>query len=323
MQKKSQSECIVCGKTDYEVCFSAGVESLLSASNEQKREILQCQCCGLLQSKGTPGYRLNGGEIPATCSPDGISGGHNHHHVFQLQGAISPDFGHRELAEINAYTHPPGTFLNIGNDSMDILETARLKGWNSAAVAWIEEASSQQNNSVLQKGLRSLRYDVVRLENSLENSPEPVSFLQRISRLLRKDGLLVISTPDCTGWDFKLAGDGTHLFQNDLPCWFFTPRTMELLLQRAGFKVLKSSNFNMRFGPSTSKRSTSSPPDIAGDAPHGELLLPEANMNVRFFRVLARLDEAAQDLKKPRYNVEQQSKEISEALESGSLVFIE
>jgi len=294
------------------------VKSLSSSAGMQKREILQCERCGLMQSTGMPLSNLHDGEKPVFTMADSPHEG-DVTSVSVPLGALSPDFGKREIAEINSFNNPPGTFLNIGHDSMDILETARLKGWNSAAVAWIEEASANQTASVVQKGLGKLRYDVVRLESSLEFSREPISFLQRIARVMRKEGLLVISTPDCTGWDFNLFGDGSFRLDNDIPCWFFTPETLRLLLEKVGFKVIKVTNFTMQCG----HQPGIVPLNIAGDAPQNELTNCEISSKIRYFRVFARLKEATQNFDGDRYNFAQQSIEAEEKKENHSLVFIE
>lgn len=68
--------------------------------------------------------------------------------------------------------------------------------------------------------------DAVLATEVLEHVAEPASALAEFHRLLRDDGVLLLSTPFC--W---------HLHDEPYDYWRFTPHSLRLLLDRAGFDV--------------------------------------------------------------------------------------
>jgi hypothetical protein len=213
----------------------------------------------------------------------------------------SPESGYREIEEINRYKRPPGTFLNIGGDQADVLEIARMKGWYSAALGSLPSEVDDKSASHFVKVINRLKYDVVRLEGTLERADDPKQILDRISGVLHRRGLLVVSTPDCEGWDSPLFGQGATLFPQDLPKWFFTSGTLKRLLADCGYKVLKATSYHLDFQPLPRDGFSILPPDIGGDGAGGDFLPPQALPSVRYLRVLARVDEArASDTKRER-----------------------
>jgi len=159
----------------------------------------------------------------------------------------TPEPGVAEMDEINSLKHPPGAFLNVGSDDVDILETARVCGWRALCRAdlpdfWtmapqygVPSASATPSSQVADG------YDVIRLEGTLERSPDPQAYLRNAACYLNSQGLLVISGADFSAWDFPIRGQGGSLMPMDVPHWFFTPKTFGALLRRCGFTVLRVS----------------------------------------------------------------------------------
>ena len=90
---------------------------------------------------------------------------------------------------------------------------------------------------VTEAGLDGESFDVVTLWNTIEHMADPRGALDTIAALTRPDGLLVISTGDVTGplarqglADWNLMSPPYHLF-------FFSPRTIDLLLGAVGFRL--------------------------------------------------------------------------------------
>jgi hypothetical protein len=156
----------------------------------------------------------------------------------------SPEAGIEEMEEIRLFFDSPGSLLNVGNDSSDIIETARIYGWKSQTVAAIEEAEvyaepvSAYPRDVRPQSRRGT-FHVVRLEDALENAPDPGDYLHKIAAYLDGKGLLIVNAVDFSRWDFALFGEGSPNLPGSIPRWFFTPRILQTLLEKSGFRVLK------------------------------------------------------------------------------------
>jgi len=90
---------------------------------------------------------------------------------------------------------------------------------------------------VTEVGLEGERFDVVTMWNTIEHLADPLAAARAIAALARPGGLLVLSTGDATGplarrglREWNLMTPPYHLF-------FFSPRTIDLLLAKTGFRL--------------------------------------------------------------------------------------
>ena len=87
------------------------------------------------------------------------------------------------------------------------------------------------------------QFDLITCMEVIEHVADPSTFITSLARLLAPDGLLILSTPNATGWSKLLMitiGEGlgriprgTHDFGK-----FIAPDRMKLLLSEAGLKCL-------------------------------------------------------------------------------------
>ena len=85
------------------------------------------------------------------------------------------------------------------------------------------------------------QFDLITAMEVVEHVAEPAAFVKALARLLAPDGLLVMSTPNATGWSKLLMitfsegvgmiPRGTHDFDK-----FIAPDRMKVLLADAGLK---------------------------------------------------------------------------------------
>jgi SAM-dependent methyltransferase len=82
----------------------------------------------------------------------------------------------------------------------------------------------------------------------LEHVDDPLSFLREAKRLLKKDGRLIISTPNRNDWLLDLLPDAyAPFFYRTAHRWYFTPDSLRALADRAGFTSI-SVRTRHRFG---------------------------------------------------------------------------
>jgi hypothetical protein len=249
-------------------CFLCGADELIPRLMDKSFSVIACGRCGLTWRTDPPARK---------SSP--------------VLTAMPVEMSVAEMEEISTFRRPPGLLLNVGRSNSDLLETARMFGFNSRSVEDLEEcAEPAHQRRTWRRPDTDPGYDVIRLEGALENDPDPHYLLQRAACLLGEKGLLVISAADFTGWDFPLYGEGARLLPPDLPRWFFSPHALDALLSQNGWKVLKISVYNVpqspyAFGPSVD----------SAIPPHAGAILPAYSVfpaqTVRRFRILARRAE--------------------------------
>jgi len=91
-------------------------------------------------------------------------------------------------------------------------------------------------------------FDVVTILDALYYFPDPLGELREVHRVLKPDGLLAIEIP---GFTYKLLRERgplcwvidrkwTRMKPESMHLYHFSPRTLRLLLQKAGFEVVKA-----------------------------------------------------------------------------------
>ncbi|HET6899205.1 MAG TPA: class I SAM-dependent methyltransferase, partial [Vicinamibacteria bacterium] len=211
-------------------------------------EIVECEVCGLVFARATDAPSVD----PYTES--------------YYRGDVYADYlttretilrnAQRALREIEGLT-AGRRLLDVGCATGFFLEAAAQRGWTvqglEASAYASAQAREQSKLPVLQGSIEDpprglLPADVVTLWDTIEHLERPDQALIRIRELMGPQGLLVITTGDfaslvrrVTGRRWRLFGDRTHHF-------FFTPRTLESLLARAGFRAIHVDHRGKRVG---------------------------------------------------------------------------
>ncbi len=155
---------------------------------------------------------------------------------------------------------PKGRLLDLGCATGVFLDVARKAGFDVAGVDFsaelVEYARTSFNVEAYVGTLEEQRFpaasvDVVTMLDVIEHIPRYESVLPEIRRVLKPGGVLFLRTPTEDAWMRSLA-KGLHrasLGSFELPLlWFysfehvnsFSDRTLRLLLERHGFRVLEA-----------------------------------------------------------------------------------
>jgi 2-polyprenyl-3-methyl-5-hydroxy-6-metoxy-1,4-benzoquinol methylase len=144
-----------------------------------------------------------------------------------------PPFEDRRLLEVGCST---GRFLNVCKKAgwkiygLDISEKAVQLASELFPEADIQcrilEAATWPENY----------FDMLVAWEVIEHVDNPFDFVAKSQKLLKKDGVLALSTPDWGSWAIR-----RHPRENYWPpyhIWFFNKKNLSILLERAGFEVI-------------------------------------------------------------------------------------
>ncbi|UCD58430.1 MAG: class I SAM-dependent methyltransferase [Candidatus Hydrogenedentota bacterium] len=142
---------------------------------------------------------------------------------------------------------PPGHILDVGCATGFFLEAAAERGWQAYGVEVnpyaVAQARRQFGDRVLEGTIESVSldrtsFDAIAMSDVLEHVPDPMGTLRRAHELLRGSGLVAITTPN-------IASITAHLLRGRWPHlkaehqFYFSPRTLSLLLKQTGFRTLR------------------------------------------------------------------------------------
>jgi len=82
-------------------------------------------------------------------------------------------------------------------------------------------------------------FDVVHMSMALEHIHEPAECLNRVYKILKKGGQLIISVPDISGFEARIYGRYAHMLHVPQHLNHFSPATIKSMLNKIGFTVEK------------------------------------------------------------------------------------
>jgi len=161
------------------------------------------------------------------------------------------------LQLITKYYTPGKRFLDVGCGAGFFLKAAEEIGWEAEGVEISPVASDYAQNivkvKVLEGKLEDLRlpaekYDLVVLIETLEHLMNPLETLNEINRLLKKQGILIICTPDYKSLSRLFLGNNWAVLSPEEHFSVFTQKNLFRILQEAKFCVLGIRNL-LQFNP--------------------------------------------------------------------------
>ncbi len=132
-----------------------------------------------------------------------------------------------------------GFFLNSLDDSW---EKHGLE-LNPAAAEFAREKSGIDvfNGKLEDSDFPDETFDVIKMRGIIEHLPDPLGELYRVRRILRKGGLLTINTPNMGSICGKIYREKFRMVCPTHHIYYFSTRTLSLMLEKAGFKICKVS----------------------------------------------------------------------------------
>ena len=132
-----------------------------------------------------------------------------------------------------------GTFLEVCKKHGFDVYGSDLSRWS---VQYAKEKKNLQNvfygNPESQKLFPTNSFDVITMLDLIEHLVDPIHELEIARNFLKHDGVLAIGTMNVNSWPVKLLR-GHWPWYMKMHIYYFSPETIEKLLQKTGFKVIK------------------------------------------------------------------------------------
>ena len=103
------------------------------------------------------------------------------------------------------------------------------------------EACRQQGLKAVLGGVDKMNdnsADLICMNDLIEHVFKPFDLLKECFRVLRKDGFISIATPNGQGFDFSILKDKTRNITPPEHLNYFNPRSLDIILSRAGFYTI-------------------------------------------------------------------------------------
>ncbi|MBW2976429.1 class I SAM-dependent methyltransferase [Candidatus Woesearchaeota archaeon] len=234
--------------TDCNLCNSVSTRKLMNVNGFT---VVKCKKCGLVyvnprlkEKKLHEIYNKEYFENPALNGSRSSFCGYGEY--LKEKGNIQSTFN-RRLKKINKFSKR-GKLLDVGCAFGFFLELAKKDGWDvkgleisKYAYAYAKEKLKLPAvNKTLEKArFKANSFGVVTLFDVIEHLPDPKSTLKEVRRILKPQGLVVITTPDIGSITAKILWKNWEEVKRVREhIYYFSKDTLKKLLESLGFKVL-------------------------------------------------------------------------------------
>lgn len=141
-----------------------------------------------------------------------------------------------------------GNLLDVGCGIGTFLLGYKRQGWVVSGIEINKGAASYGrdkfglnifNGTLEQSGFAENYFDVITMFHFLEHASEPKSILKKSRKLLRREGLLVVVTPNFNSIESRIFGKEWRGIDIPRHFYHFSPKTLSKIIEGAGFKVEK------------------------------------------------------------------------------------
>lgn len=112
-------------------------------------------------------------------------------------------------------------------------------------------ALSQKNNLPVFDKIPNKQYDLIMFWHSLEHSDMPLNDLKKCKQYLLPGAKLLIAVPNGESLEAKISGRRWFCYDWPFHRVHFTPKSIQMLLEKTGFKIISIDYFNPEYTASS------------------------------------------------------------------------
>ncbi len=235
------------------ICRERGDSKLYLVSEAEGRSFRyeRCISCGLIFLNPRPGA----GEILAYYDEEYYGQGKQKFRTWIEVPRLF--FARQRVRRVQRFLPHNGRALDIGCGQGTFLNLLKREGWEVFGT----ELSEKQANRAIEAGLSvwmgdlredhfpSAFLDLVTLWEVIEHLPQPAEVIRRIRPMLKKRGIVAISTPNPEGLQARVFRE--NWFALDIPrhLYLFSPKTLEQLMAQEGFRLIHLGHLSFEQDP--------------------------------------------------------------------------
>ena len=235
--------CNLCGADDTELLFKLPVIPYHQGIfNRDEWDIVRCRRCGLVYEN--PRSDAQARQYVYSFENEG-----DRRFVddWFLDNADLNRATWQQVLKVLAKYKPAGTLLDVGCGAGTFLEEARRTGYwvkgQEVAPYFLRYCQETLGLEMYTGELEVLNLpagslDVVTAFDVIEHHPDPRRLLDEFRRLVKPDGVVVISTHDIGNWFARRYGVHWRYLGAIAHLTYFTRQTLSRMLDQAGFKVV-------------------------------------------------------------------------------------
>lgn len=220
-------------KEEHRNCLICRNEKLRPVKWYEKHGLVRCPNCGFVFSKWIPSVQeLN-----------------EHYKTYTRNDSISQITLNRyhELADSFEKYKQKANWMDVGCGNGHLLKTVSTHGWNVFGTEFTREAVEicRSKGINMQEGPLNVNnyppasFDVLTSIEVIEHIHQVHEEAEKFSRLLRKGGLLYLTTPNFNSLSKYLLKENWSIVEYPEHLSYFTPVTIDRLLSAHGFRKLK------------------------------------------------------------------------------------
>ena len=211
----------------------------------------KCRRCGLVFLHPRPDEK----EMPAFYSRDYYGEGLRKFRSWLERPRAF--FAWKRMRRVRGFIPHAGKALDVGCGQGTFLQFLKREGWECHGTELTRESASRASQwgipvsiGEVKKGQFSPRYfDLITFWHVLEHLADPVRTLQSLRGLLKRGGILAISTPNIDSLQAEI-GKG-RWFHLDPPrhLYLYSPQTLGQMMESLGFRLLQIRYFSIEQNP--------------------------------------------------------------------------
>jgi 2-polyprenyl-3-methyl-5-hydroxy-6-metoxy-1,4-benzoquinol methylase len=159
------------------------------------------------------------------------------------------------LDKIEKFIPDKDKLLDVGTATGFFMELAKQRGWEVQGVEISEYAVQKAREKGLNVTTGTLEssdfkegsFNLITFWDVVEHLSNPKSTLSSAYRILKKDGVIAINTPDSESFVARILNKGWHLIVPPEHLFLFNQKNLSKLLKEIGFEILFVDKIGKRF----------------------------------------------------------------------------